>query len=282
MKEIRNLNSVRIHHMRPEEPKIPLDLEAGYVRIPLLFLVDVSGSMDEFLPQINRTLTDLMGDIYRSNSAEKYMIDFAIITFGGNGVVVEREFDLLRKNERFQIQKCDGETPLGEAMLRAYCYAAQRKRMYRQNLCEYKQPVVALITDFWENNSHDVEIDGIPYSGATDSLFREMAELYTEAHQRTFKQFTYAIALGRPGTINMENRELLKVEHTDSETLDIAKILRQVIQSYVASIPDQTEQEVINAVSHVSEDIHNSVDIILKWQDEAMRNPLKEGDEGDE
>ena len=117
MNTIKSLSSVRINGQLPSTRLKALDLGAGTVRVPLNFLIDISGSMKKALPVINKTLTKLMGDIYSAEGPDRLMVDFAIITFGDDSIKVAREFDLLHPGEQFQIRLCEGRTPLSAAML---------------------------------------------------------------------------------------------------------------------------------------------------------------------
>ena len=250
MKSIENLTGIRLKGQPLLTPKNDIVIEDGDTRVPLLFLVDISDSMKSALPTINETLTTLMQDICNSEGEVKYIVDFSIITFGGNGVVVAREFDLLKKDEVFQIVECKGMTPLGEAMLQAYHYGFKRKQMYKkEGLTNYNQPTVVLITDFQENNSPDVVIDNRNIEG--NSLYYAMAELYTEAFSETLKQFTYSIPLG---SVDAEKSNKLKVAKVNDGNVDIARALIRVVSEYTASVAQVTETNVLEMVAALSED----------------------------
>jgi hypothetical protein len=283
MKAIMNLDTIRIEGQPLQSPLTDIDLEAGLVRVPLLFLVDVSGSMSAALPVINKTLTSLMEGIYKAEGAEKYMVDFSIITFGGNGVVIERDFDLLKKGEIFQIKQCTGITPLGEAMLYAYYYSAKRKQQYKEkDLSKYNQPTVVLITDFYENSSRSSVVNNQAYSG--NLLYDEMAELYSESYSNTYKQYTYSITPNGL-SINTTKRDQLKVDIVDTQGVDIAQVLKRVISEYKASLAQTTSIGILEAVVAASDDFapaNNESEYssrkLSKWQTEAAQrvNPLEE------
>ena len=238
MKTIKSLNSVRINGELPDTHLKTLDLEAGTVRVPLIFLIDISGSMDAALPIINETLTKLMGDIYSAQGPDRFMVDFAIITFGGSNskgetIQVARDFDLLHPGEKFQISKCEGLTPLSAAMLYAYWYGAARKQQYKDTEVSYNQPTVVVISDFFENGSGPVVVDGSTYSG--DQLYDEVAELYSTAFHTSYKQYTYVIT--PPGqSVNHAKIKKLNVDVVEDEHLDIARVLAQVLAEYKASV----------------------------------------------
>lgn len=248
MKAIESLSSVQINGQHPSTRLKALDLQAGTVRVPLIFLIDVSGSMEEALPIINKTLTELMGGIYSAEDSERFMVDFAIITFGGYGIQVARDFDLLQPGEKFQISVCSGHTPLSAAMLYAYWYGAARKQQYKDNEVSYNQPTVVVISDFFENGSGPVVVDGAQYSG--EQLYNEVAELYSTAFKTSYKQYTYVIT--PPGqSVNHARINQLEVDVVRDEHLDIARVLRQVLSQYVASMamPSMEDEEFIAAMA---------------------------------
>lgn len=248
MKAIESLSSVQINGQHPSTRLKALDLQAGTVRVPLIFLIDVSGSMEEALPIINKTLTELMGGIYSAEDSERFMVDFAIITFGGYGIQVARDFDLLQPGEKFQISVCSGHTPLSAAMLYAYWYGAARKQQYKDNEVSYNQPTVVVISDFFENGSGPVVVDGAQYSG--EQLYNEVAELYSTAFKTSYKQYTYVIT--PPGqSVNHARINQLEVDVVRDEHLDIARVLRQVLSQYVASMamPGMEDEEFIAAMA---------------------------------
>lgn len=248
MKAIESLSSVQINGQHPSTHLKALDLQAGTVRVPLIFLIDVSGSMEEALPIINKTLTELMGGIYSAEDSERFMVDFAIITFGGYGIQVARDFDLLQPGEKFQISVCSGHTPLSAAMLYAYWYGAARKQQYKDNEVSYNQPTVVVISDFFENGSGPVVVDGAQYSG--EQLYNEVAELYSTAFKTSYKQYTYVIT--PPGqSVNHARINQLEVDVVRDEHLDIARVLRQVLSQYVASMamPGMEDEEFIAAMA---------------------------------
>ncbi|MDR1638138.1 MAG: hypothetical protein LBC41_11305 [Clostridiales bacterium] len=279
MKSIEYIDSILLQGEKLRPPENPIDLEAGFVRVPLLFLVDISGSMEPALPVINRSLAQLMNGIYNAEGAEKYIVDLAIITFGGNGVVLKRDFDLLRENETFQIEQCDGMTPLGEAMLCGFYLSAKRKQQYKEErLVRYNQPTIVLITDYMENNSRMAAYDGKSCSGS--QLYNEMAELYSEAFNTTYKQYTYSIT---PDGLSIDTarRDKLKVDIVESSGIDIGQVLKRVISEYKASLAQATEEDILGAVAAASGDFavptsnEYSSKKLSYWQDKARRvNPL--------
>lgn len=287
MKTVKNLGSVRINGASPSPHLKKLDPKASTVRVPLIFLIDISGSMGKFLPTINQTLNKLMNDIYSGEGTERFMVDFAIITFGGTNpnakgdtifvshggtIQVAREFDLLHPGEKFQISKCEGRTPLSAAMLYAYWYGAVRKKQYKENGMDYNQPVVVIMSDFFENVSVTVEVDGFEYSD--EQLYNEMSELYSTAFYTTYKQYTYVIT--PPGQeVNHDRINKLKVNVVDVEHLDIASVLTQVLKEYKASVelrPTKDEEDLIEEFENGEFD--DSPIPLLNWPPKRVESPL--------
>ena len=260
MNEIKNLDGIQLKDYalkvcQLEAPESNINPDDGQFRIPLIFLVDVSGTMDKCKDDINGVLEELVSDVHNSEGGEKYMVDLAIITFGGNGVVIRRPFDILDKVEdfqdNFQINACGGSTPLGVAMLQAYYYGLKRKEMYKYAEIGYYQPVVVLISDIRENDQRfeRVLIDGKSYQpiaplSKRPELFEEMAELYTFAYNH-YKQFTYFIGIG---DVDRQNLEHLGVYSMDG-TGNITDALRAVLEWYLASFLQKNSPEVAEYAS---------------------------------
>lgn len=282
MKEIKDLDGIQLteytlNDWQLQAPESNIDPKKGQFRIPLIFLLDISGTMDEYKDDINSVLNELVSDVHNSKGGEKYMVDLAIITFGGNGVVIRRPFDILDKEENFQdnfqIDACGGSTPLGVAMLQAYYYAAKRKQIYKKAEVDYHQPTVVLISDIRENDQRfsNVVIDGVSYqpinsNSKRSELFEEMAELYNFAYNNR-KQFTYFIGIG---DVDRQNYERLGVYSMDG-TGNITQALSIVMECYFASFVQTNPREVIEYASELD------MGYLRQWQSEAYER----GDDDD-
>ena len=141
-------------------------------RCPCVLVVDVSGSMGQVVGEAGHDLgytIEQDGKTYRAVSGGTTRIDrvneglrayrddlladglaaqrveVAVVTFG-SGVRTVTEFVGASEFEPPML-RADGETPLGEAVLRAIDMVAARKQLYRANGLHYYRPWVFLITD---------------------------------------------------------------------------------------------------------------------------------------
>lgn len=116
-------------------------------RLPLVFLVDTSGSMRAaskknpieqvncFLEKIPTVLLDYQYDF----------IDLAIVEFDSTAKVV-REFSPITDFSGIRLE-ADGVTAMGEAICLAYEMLRTRRRYYKECGLTYYRPIVLMLTD---------------------------------------------------------------------------------------------------------------------------------------
>lgn len=141
-------------------------------RCPCVLLVDTSGSMAEIVANAGTstgqtvfqdgktynvvtggtTRMDLVNEGLRAYQADLLKDDLApqrvevsVITFGGK---VDTVVPFVSAHDFAPpTLVANGETPMGEAIVRAIEVVEDRKRVYRENSLDYYQPIIFLITD---------------------------------------------------------------------------------------------------------------------------------------
>jgi uncharacterized protein YegL len=113
-------------------------------RCPCILLLDVSGSMAGApIAELNSGLQLLQQEIQTDSLAAK-RVEFAIVTFGP----VKTEMDFVGAANFFPPHlETQGNTPMGEAIVRALEMLQGRKEVYRSNGINFYRPWIFLITD---------------------------------------------------------------------------------------------------------------------------------------
>ena len=281
MKNILNLNKIVFGDgttLKFDMP--PLETDESTIRIPVIFVVDRSGTMAPSLQIINHTLTDFCRRIttFHVNRKLASVIDIAIIAFDTR-VEIVREFGLLKKNEKFEIERCAGMTALGEAMLTAYKYGQDRKLQYKEKGFDYRQPMVVLLTDFQDNPlyaSSTVNIDGTEYKVA--DLYNQMCELYTERMNATPRatQYTCAVPMGQINQDALNKLNRVKILKNDNgENMPLEQSLDAVLKLYTASVKHELGKKELGLMEI---DIISTTTDLNKNNHEPNPNKLKNND----
>jgi uncharacterized protein YegL len=114
-------------------------------RTPCVLLLDVSGSMSgEPINELNAGLRDYKDSLIADPLAAK-RVEVAIVTFGGH-IQTVCDFTTV---EGFQppMLTCNGDTPMGAAILQGIELLKQRKDQYKSNGVPFTRPWLLLITD---------------------------------------------------------------------------------------------------------------------------------------
>jgi uncharacterized protein YegL len=113
-------------------------------RCPCVLLLDTSGSMSGTkIDELNAGLQTFSEQL-RSDSMAAKRVEVAIITFGPVSTV--QDF-ITADSFLAPTLNADGDTPMGEAVLRAIDLVTTRKRAYQSNGVGYYRPWIFLITD---------------------------------------------------------------------------------------------------------------------------------------
>ncbi len=128
-------------------------------RLPVVFCVDTSGSMSRYVDESGTAkedgvrLIDLLVngvnafyDAIRNNERARHACEIAIVSFDQDVRVLE-DFQMVDDKRRFEAPKTNGETRMGEGVLKALELLEGRKRKYKFSGVEYYQPWLVLFTD---------------------------------------------------------------------------------------------------------------------------------------
>lgn len=114
-------------------------------RCPVVLLLDTSGSMGgKPLMELQAGLAQYKDELAADSLASK-RVEVAVVTFGGE-VRTASDFTTADAFQPPQLQ-AGGQTPMGEAIVRALDMIQERKTTYRQNGILFYRPWVFLITD---------------------------------------------------------------------------------------------------------------------------------------
>ena len=112
-----------------------------------LLLLDTSGSMVENkkIDQLSDGLRLLREEILKDELAAS-RVDIAVVTFGDGEVTAAHPFTSIQ-DFRPPHLSANGDTPMGEAILRGIEFIETRKRIYRDQGVNYYRPWIFMITD---------------------------------------------------------------------------------------------------------------------------------------
>ncbi len=144
-------------------------------RCPCLLLLDVSGSMaGPPIAELNAGLRGFREELVADELAAK-RVEVACVTFGG-AVCVATNFEPAALFQPPWLRAA-GETPMGEAILRATDLVRERKQQYRANGIPFYRPWILLLSD------------GAP----TDAWAEATARVHDGEASRSFAFFAVAV-----------------------------------------------------------------------------------------
>lgn len=114
-------------------------------RCPCVLLLDVSGSMEgAAIAELNAGLSTYKDELAADSLAAK-RVEVALVSFGAEVKTVS-EFKPVAEFAPPALA-ADGDTPMGEAILRAIEMLQARKTLYKENGVQFYRPWIFLITD---------------------------------------------------------------------------------------------------------------------------------------
>ena len=122
-------------------------------RVPICLLLDTSYSMTGApIDELNEGVK-LFIEALKSDEIACYSADVTVITFGGS---VDKILDFGPINDlNIPTLIADGDTPMGEAAEEALRSLEMRKREYKDEMVEYFQPWMVLMTDGQPTDNHE-------------------------------------------------------------------------------------------------------------------------------
>lgn len=126
---------------------VPIDETIPSPRIPVLFLLDDSGSMSG---SRSAKLTQVLGGLrnqIRNDPNLAFTVELSIVRFGTEAVVLQ-DFALQHQtSENIHLSGSSGGTSMGKALGLALDLLEARKRVYRDSGIKYYRPWLVLFTD---------------------------------------------------------------------------------------------------------------------------------------
>lgn len=205
------------------------DVSSGATHYPIVFIVDVSGSLATERSALNSAIQNFVKDILASRTTLSSSIDFSIVTFADK-VKVKRSFayiteaDLQENARNCSIAEDElrGLTRMGSGMFVAWYIAEKRKLMYKDAGVDYKQPIFVLISDL--GNNERTAVDGEYVVSKVVSLYN----MKYDGHKLGLLKALF-------GSISKEYNENLKGTIIDAPT-GFADMLSRLFAMLVSTI----------------------------------------------
>lgn len=151
--------------------------------LPVVLILDCSRSMKDAgkIVRLNEGLMSLV-TVMRKDEFVRLRADLAIVTFGGE-VKVARNFSSVEDLDVPHLE-ADGDTPMGQAILKAIELTRERRKAYRDaGVMESFKPWLFLLTD---GEPTDMEVG--------DALWNEVQQRITSGMNRDFVLFAIGVA----------------------------------------------------------------------------------------
>ena len=131
--------------------ELPRPIEnSGQQHLPCVVLMDTSGSMSGYEPQLRDGLQALIDGINDDDTARQ-RVELCVATFDDTVTVLEN-FGSMASFEMPRISKCAGMTHMHEAIRKALDLVEERKAMYRTSNTTWNRPWIFLLTDGGAND----------------------------------------------------------------------------------------------------------------------------------
>lgn len=173
----------------PSDPKY---LPKGIKKLPVVLLLDVSGSMSgEKIIDLRDAVVEMVNSYVEQKQRER-VIEVAIITFGAR-VELYTEYTPVEKLQKDGIPqfRADGGTPLGAALRMAKDLLEDEETTPRGNYA----PAVVLVSDGEPNDEWRGPMQDFISKGRTRKAQRFAVAIGTEANQDMLMQFAQASQL---------------------------------------------------------------------------------------
>lgn len=204
--------------------QIPINTRVPDARIPVVFLLDTSGSMHgNRIAKVNEMMRRIIKAL-EADALARVKVEIAVITFSTHSQVVH-DFALPGQYTHQDLQ-ATGRTAMGEAIDKALDLIEARKHSYRHGGVDYHRPWLVMLTD------------GL----ATDDLTPVLGRITDYQTRKKIVFLPFAIDVSKE-----EFQNLMKVsERTlliDETTIDqLGSYLVQNLRSCSASAPSDAVQ----------------------------------------
>jgi uncharacterized protein YegL len=115
-------------------------------RCPVVLLLDVSGSMEHVLPELQSALEQFIAET-ANDEAARMSIELMIITFGSEVELLLKFIPVKDVDVNSIVLSASGRTPMGEALAMALQQIEERRGVYISNGIASYRPWIALMTD---------------------------------------------------------------------------------------------------------------------------------------
>ena len=192
--------------------------------IPVLLLLDVSGSMSgDKIYKLNTSIR-LMIDSFKKAETNETFIKLAIITFGAS-VDVHTQLQEVSKIENFTNLSADGATPLGVALKMSKAMI-EDKEIFKGR--DYR-PAVVLVSDGEPNDEWESPLIDFVSNGRTAKCDRLAIAIGDDANLNVLSKF-----------IEGTNNEVLKADNAEEIVNQFKKITMSVTMRMKSADKNQT------------------------------------------
>jgi len=128
----------------------------------VFLLVDISGSIEEFLNDVNNAVSSFVKSVIEPNSIARDCLEFCYVTFNET-VNVRKKISFLSARENnsawchINPSEVNGRTDIASALFYAWYMGEKRKEYYKsKNIKNYFQPIIILVSDLGHNFNHNI------------------------------------------------------------------------------------------------------------------------------
>lgn len=179
IKRVKDTLITQFHVIEAKQLECEANLDRnGREHVSIFIVLDTSGSISEYLDDINNAVLEFVRAVVAPNSLAKEGIDFCYITFNDK-VTIRRAPGYLKSREldsdwiTIDQSEIGGGTDIASALFTAWYLGEERKRYIKSLGNEYYQPTIILLSDLGHNRTKTIR----DMSGNEFNLFDMMLEL---------------------------------------------------------------------------------------------------------
>lgn len=122
--------------------------------VALLLLIDNSGSMCDYIGEVNRCINQFIDEL-NDDDKHRDVIDLCIMTFNTNIKVVQ-DFKPISQSRHVNIT-ANGSTDMGTGILKSIQKVKERLKIYQEKATAVKKPWIFMVTDGYPNSDSPIE-----------------------------------------------------------------------------------------------------------------------------